>query len=109
MGIFARLFGKRETGKSAGVVDVIAADSVADEYEYMEANKCACGGKWELDIQAARHGSAPGIMIDQMDVHCSNCGQKHAFRFAVDTQSAAYQRALAEALGELEQDLDDDK
>ena len=109
MGLFARLFGRRQAGTPAGAVDVISVDSVREEYEYMEAHKCACGGKWELDMQAARDGPAPGILIDEMNVHCHNCGQKSTFRFTVDTQSAAYQRQLAEVLSELEQEPGEDR
>ncbi len=109
MGFFTRLFGRRQTETSAGTADVISVDSVLDEYEYMETHRCSCGGNWELDMQAAREGSTRGIMIDEMNVHCSNCGQNNVFRFTVDTQSAAYQRALAEALSELEQGLGEDK
>ena len=108
MGILGRIFGKRQVVTSGGPGDVIAVNSVMREYAYIKAQQCACGGRWEFEMQAARQGPNPGSIVDEITVRCSKCNQRHVFGFSVDTHSGAYQKEVAAAASKLEEDLDDE-
>ena len=62
-------------------VDVPTVD---DEYSYLEARRCACGGAWKLTLQSALPDLRdPGLVVDTLEVRCAACGRDERFRFRV--------------------------
>jgi hypothetical protein len=94
---------------TTGPSDIMTVESITEEYEYIAAHKCACGGSWAFEMQGACHGAEPGTMIDEITVRCSSCSKQNSFRFQVKIQNPVDEEDLAEFLAEMEQELDDDE
>lgn len=56
-----------------------AVRSVAEEYMWLAASRCACGGAWRVLRQHALRG--PRGIIDVLDARCASCGGEGSFRF----------------------------
>jgi len=79
------------SGESAdNPIVVMAEDEVTGvqmEYMHIEAERCVCGGKWEVLEQALiEHEGKP---YDQIRVRCQRCGLERDFFFDI---SAFYGR-----------------
>jgi len=79
------------SGESADNPIVIMAEDeitgVQMEYMHIEAERCDCGGKWEVLEQALiEHDGKP---YDQIRVRCERCGLERDFFFDI---SAFYGR-----------------
>jgi hypothetical protein len=54
---------------------------VAEEYAWIAAHPCDCGGRWQLHIQHAL--KAHRAIIDVLAVRCERCGADRTFRFEI--------------------------
>jgi hypothetical protein len=114
MGFLSRLFGKNSSG-TAGSSDVdsrwasrepIPVTDIPEEYSFMKAHPCECGGGWSILVQSV--GKWPGapahLKYDVIQASCKSCGRKSNFHFLVDTQSPQYlagqEAAMKELLGD---------
>ncbi len=61
----------------------IQVHSVAEEYAYVLAHPCTCGGRWRLRMQALLRGPQ-GRHYDQLDVECLRCGARKSWLFGGD-------------------------
>jgi hypothetical protein len=52
---------------------------VSEEYAWIGANRCACGGVW--DVEAQRAFGISGGFVDELDVTCEACGVSRTFTF----------------------------
>jgi hypothetical protein len=72
--------------------ELISVASVPEEYAWLEANPCECGGRWDLVAQSvtSRPGLPEHLKVDQLEVTCDNCGRMSVYLFQVDTHSPQY-------------------
>jgi hypothetical protein len=67
----------------------IQVSDVKEEYAWLKAHPCECGGSWSLVMQSV--GKLPGapkhVRLDQLEVSCSGCSRQASFLFLVDKQS----------------------
>jgi hypothetical protein len=57
-----------------------------EEYLWLEAHPCRCGGRWDLRVQHLVHNGRNergSRMTDQLDVRCEDCGRDAQFFFVV--------------------------
>jgi hypothetical protein len=59
----------------------IPVDNVGQEYAYIAATPCACGGSQHVTGQALV--SYEGRYYDQLEVVCTRCGQRGVFLFDI--------------------------
>ncbi len=81
----ARLEDSFVGGEDEENVIVIMADNeligVGMEYAHIRAEKCGCGGRWEVqEQQLLREGER---WVDRISVRCEACGRERAFLFDV--------------------------
>jgi len=80
-----------ESGSSAATRDPAPSDTdapapdarrireVEEEYAWVAANPCGCGGRWRLQLMHAQ--TTFGNLIDELAVQCETCGADRTFRF----------------------------
>jgi hypothetical protein len=54
---------------------------VEEEYAWIAANPCGCGGRWQVHIQHAL--KAHRAIVDVLAVRCERCGADRTFRFEI--------------------------
>jgi hypothetical protein len=114
MGFLARLFGKKDSSTAASAEvdsrwasqEPIRVTDIPEEYEWMKAHPCECGGAWSPGIQSV--GKWPGapehMKYDLIEASCERCARRLNFHFLVDTHSPQYlagqEAAMKELLGD---------
>jgi hypothetical protein len=72
------------------IQSAIDAKHPREEYAWLGQNPCACGGSWELVLQAlvdeARTPTGTR-MTDRLRVRCGTCGSERDVYFAVTRKS----------------------
>jgi hypothetical protein len=111
MGFLSRLFEKRGSGTTASAEvdsrwaskEPIRVADIPEEYNWMKAHPCECGGSWSVVQQAT--GKWPGapahMKYDVIETSCKGCARRANFHFLVDTQSRQYLAGQDAAMKEL--------
>ncbi len=113
MGFLSRLFGKGGSGAPDSGVDTrwasqepIPVTDIPEEYAWMKAHPCECGGSWSVQLQSTgRWPGAPAHMkYDVIETMCGSCARRANFHFLVDTHSPQYlagqEAAMKDLLGD---------
>jgi hypothetical protein len=58
----------------------VQVHSIAEEYAYITAHPCSCGGRWRVTAQAVLKDTQ-GRYYDRLDVICRKCGKHRSFSF----------------------------
>lgn len=97
MGFLARVFGKRGSGTGASdgadprwaTREPIRVTAIPEEYGWMKAHPCECGGSWSILQQSVGTwpGAAPHMKYDVIEASCERCASRVHFHFLLDTRS----------------------
>lgn len=66
--------------------EAIEVASPGEEYEWLQAHPCLCGGDWRLQVQRlvrSEQNERGSRMTDQLDVRCTQCRRTGRFFFVV--------------------------
>lgn len=62
----------------------VSVNSIREEYDYIRAHPCECGGAWDRQRQALIF-SDEKIPFDQISVKCHSCARDGEFWFNCST------------------------
>jgi hypothetical protein len=65
-----------------GLAGAIPVDSVAEEYQHLDRQGCACGGRYRPRFQALLEDDA-GHRYDRLEAECARCGARRTFLFDI--------------------------
>jgi len=82
--------------------NAIAVNSIEEEYEYVNSQRCKCGGCYERTMQSFSEGP---IEHDILTVKCVKCGLEAQFVFDISSFYGKGLEEMHELLKELEQEM----